>query len=87
MAYCLLNDCRMVVIYEPMAIRKTRRPDFAVTYRADLVFYIEAARIRMDESIVSGNEDRAKQLDQADRCRQSGSGSRTGGSLEEHFVG
>jgi hypothetical protein len=46
-AYCLLSDRRLAVSYEPYASAKKRGPDFAVTYRANLVFNIEVARIRM----------------------------------------
>ena len=53
-AYYLLNDRRLVVAYEPYASAKRRGPDFAVTYRANLVFNIEVARIRVEESGVSG---------------------------------
>ena len=49
-AYCLLNDRRLVVAYEPYASAKRRGPDFAVTYRTNLVFNIEVARIRREES-------------------------------------
>ncbi len=47
-AYCLLNDRRLSVAYEPYASAKRRGPDFAVTYRANLIFNIEVARIRAD---------------------------------------
>jgi hypothetical protein len=49
-ACCLLNDRRLTVAYEPYASAKRRGPDFAVTYRANLVFNIEVARIRVKES-------------------------------------
>jgi hypothetical protein len=49
-AYCLLNDSRLAVAYEPYASAKRRGPDFAVTYRANLVFNIEVARIRVQNS-------------------------------------
>jgi hypothetical protein len=49
-AYCLLNDRRLAVAYEPYASAKSRSPDFAVTYRANLVFNIEVARIRVEEN-------------------------------------
>ena len=49
-AYCLLNDRRLSVEYEPYASAKKRGPDFAVTYRANTVFNIEVARMRMDEN-------------------------------------
>ncbi len=47
-AYCLLNDRRLSVEYEPYASAKRRGPDFAVTYRSNLVFNIEVARIRTE---------------------------------------
>jgi hypothetical protein len=47
-AYCLLNDRRLVVTYEPYASAKRRGPDFAVTYRTNLVFNIEVARLRAE---------------------------------------
>ncbi len=49
-AYCLLEDRRLVVAYEPYASAKRRGPDFAVTYRTNLRFNIEVARIRMETS-------------------------------------
>jgi hypothetical protein len=51
-AYCLLNDRRLVVAYEPYASAKKRGPDFAVTYRANWVFNIEVTHIRVKESEV-----------------------------------
>ena len=47
-AFCLLNDRRFSLAYEPYASEKRRGPDFAVTYRANLVFNIEVARIRAE---------------------------------------
>jgi hypothetical protein len=52
-AYRLLNDRRLEVAYEPYASAKGRGPDFAVTYRANLVFNIEVARIRVEEGELS----------------------------------
>jgi hypothetical protein len=49
-AYCLLHDRRLDVAYEPYASAKRRGPDFAVTYRTNLVFNIEVARIRAEGS-------------------------------------
>ena len=48
-AYCLLKDRRLAVKYEPFASAKRRGPDFAVTYRTNLIFNIEVARIRVEE--------------------------------------
>jgi hypothetical protein len=62
-AYCLLTDRRLAVAYEPYASAKRRSPDFAVTYRANLVFNIEVARIR-------GEEYRAAIGNAIDRLRQ-----------------
>ena len=47
-AYCLLSDRRLAVEYEPYASAKERGPDFAVTYRANLKFNIEVARMRAE---------------------------------------
>jgi hypothetical protein len=48
-AYCLLNDRRLAVVYEPYASAKRRSPDFAITYRANLIFNVEVAHIRVEE--------------------------------------
>ncbi len=48
-AYCLLADRRLAVAYEPYASAKRRGADFAVTYRANLVFNIEVARLRVEQ--------------------------------------
>ena len=49
-AYGLLSDRRLDVAYEPYLSAKGRGPDFAVTYRANLVFNIEVARMRAEEN-------------------------------------
>lgn len=48
-AWCLLGDRRLAVAYEPYASAKRRGPDFAVTYRANLVFNVEVARMRSED--------------------------------------
>lgn len=48
-AYCLLNDRRLTVAYEPYASKQGRSPDFAVTYRENTVFNIEVARLRVEQ--------------------------------------
>jgi hypothetical protein len=53
-AYCLLNDRRLDVAYEPFASGKGRGPDYAVTYRANLVFNIEVARMRVQAAEAGG---------------------------------
>jgi hypothetical protein len=45
-ACCLLDDRRLEVTYEPYASAKQRGADFAVTYRKNLVFNVEVARLR-----------------------------------------
>lgn len=57
-AYRLLHDRRFTVAYEPYASEKRRGPDFAVTYRVNVVFNIEVARIRMD---LDANDESARQ--------------------------
>ncbi len=53
-AYCLLKDRRLSVAYEPYASAKRRGPDFAATYRANLIFNIEVARIRVEKGGAGG---------------------------------
>ncbi len=54
-AYRLLGDRRLAVAYEPYASTQRRGPDFAVTYRANLVFNVEVARMRAEEEGITGN--------------------------------
>jgi hypothetical protein len=49
-AYHLLSDRRLEVAYEPYASKGGRSPDFAVTYRANLGFNLEVARLRGEGS-------------------------------------
>ena len=49
-AFCLLSDRRLDVAYEPYANLQRRGPDFAVTHRTNLLFNIEVARMRTEES-------------------------------------
>ncbi len=53
-ACCLLNDRRLAVSYEPYASAKRRGPDFAVAYRANLAFNLEAARLRGEHNEACG---------------------------------
>lgn len=59
-AYSLLNDRRLAVTYEPYASAKTRGPDFAVTYRDNLLFNVEVARMRMEENGAEGSSSERK---------------------------
>ena len=52
----LLSDRRLAVAYEPYASVKRRGPDFAVTYRENLLFNIEVARMRVEESEFGGSD-------------------------------
>ena len=62
-AYRLLGDRRLDVAYEPYASTQRRGPDFAVTYRANLVFNVEVARMRAEESDApTRNEERFVRL-------------------------
>lgn len=45
-AYRLLNDRRLEIAYEPYASEKRRGPDFAVTYRSNLLIHVEVTRLR-----------------------------------------
>ena len=62
-AYGLLADRRLAVTYEPYASAKRRDPDFAVTYRLNLVFNIEVARIRMEGNGVDRSADGSAAID------------------------
>ena len=62
-ARCLLADRRLAVAYEPYASTGRRGPDFAVTYRANLVFNIEVARIRADAPDGAAELSDAKELE------------------------
>ncbi|MGZ6317500.1 MAG: hypothetical protein ACXWNQ_09590 [Anaerolineales bacterium] len=53
-ACSLLSDRRLVVAYEPYASAKKRGPDFAVTFRSNLIFNIEVARIRTEDNGLGG---------------------------------
>jgi len=55
-AYGLLSDRRLAVAYEPYASAKRRGPDFAVTYRGNLVFNVEVARMRAEEGEITGHD-------------------------------
>jgi hypothetical protein len=61
-AYRLLADRRLDVAYEPYASAKRRGPDFAVTYRTNLVFNLEVARMRADENESPRREERFLRL-------------------------
>jgi hypothetical protein len=60
-ACCLLSDRRLEVAYEPYASAHRRGPDFAVTYRTNLVFNIEVSRMRAEESEVGQDLARNKE--------------------------
>jgi len=48
-AFSLLEDRRFAVAYEPYASSGKRSPDFGITYRANLVFNVEVAHLRLEE--------------------------------------
>jgi len=45
-AYLLLQEQRFEIGYEPYARDESRSPDFAVTYRTNLIFNVEVTRMR-----------------------------------------
>jgi len=45
-AYLLLHEPALSVVYEPLPIRQSRGPDFAVTYTTSTVFMMEVTRLR-----------------------------------------
>lgn len=59
----LLHDRRLTIAYEPYASAKRRGPDFAVTYRTNLVFNIEVARLRVEEGKNSTQESKLARND------------------------
>ena len=49
-AYLLLHESAFSVVYEPLPIRQSRGPDFAVTFTTSTLFMVEVTRLRkMDE--------------------------------------
>ena len=49
-AFHLLADRRLALVYEPVASEKRRGPDFALTYRVNTSFNVEVARIRLEQA-------------------------------------
>jgi len=47
----LLGDRRLEIVYEPYTSARRRGPDFAVTYRTNLVFNVEVARVRAGDDL------------------------------------
>jgi hypothetical protein len=45
-AYLLLQEKRFELTYEPVAVGKERGPDFAVTFRTNLIFKVEVTHLR-----------------------------------------
>lgn len=58
----LLNNRHLEVAYEPYASAKRRGPDFSIRYRVNLVFNIEVARLRVDESEIARAEQRIRRI-------------------------
>ena len=50
-AYLLLQEPALSVVYEPLPIRQSRGPDFAVTFTTSTLFIVEVTRLRMVEEI------------------------------------
>lgn len=49
-AFRLLADRRLALVYEPVMAEKRRGPDFAAAYRVNTAFNVEVARIRMEQA-------------------------------------
>lgn len=50
-AYLLLRESALSVVYEPLPIRQSRGPDFAVTFTTSTLFMLEVTRLRMVEDL------------------------------------
>src|SRR5215204_4429638 len=50
-AYLLLKQPALSVVYEPLPIRQSRGPDFAVTFTTSTVFMLEVTRLRMVDDL------------------------------------
>lgn len=50
-AYLLLQEPALSVVYEPLPIRQSRGPDFAVTFTTSTLFMMEVTRLRRAEDI------------------------------------
>jgi len=50
-SYLLLKEPALSVVYEPLPIRQSRGPDFAVTFTTSTVFMLEVTRLRMVEDL------------------------------------
>jgi len=50
-AYLLLQESALSVVYEPLPIRQSRGPDFAVTFTTSTLFMVEVTRLRMVDDI------------------------------------
>lgn len=50
-AYLLLQESALSVVYEPLPIRQSRGPDFAVTFTTSTSFMLEVTRLRMVDNV------------------------------------
>ena len=50
-AYLLLKEPALNVMYEPLPIRQSRGPDFAVTFTTSTLFMLEVTRLRVADDI------------------------------------
>lgn len=50
-AYLLLKEPALNVMYEPLPIRQSRGPDFAVTFTTSTLFMMEVTRLRVADDI------------------------------------
>jgi len=50
-AYLLLQEPALSVVYEPLPIRQSRGPDFAVTFTTSTLFMMEVTRLRITQDV------------------------------------
>jgi len=50
-AYLLLREPTLSVVYEPLPIRQTRGPDFAVSFTTSTLFMLEVTRLRTAQDV------------------------------------
>jgi hypothetical protein len=53
-AYRLLSERSFNVVYEPLRLRQTRGPDFAVTYTTSTLFMVEVTRLHIAQNSSRG---------------------------------
>jgi hypothetical protein len=55
-AYILLQERRFIVEYEKYGVGKARGPDFAVTFRTNIIFNVEVTRMRSFDNTTASSQ-------------------------------